>query len=937
MKSILALGALLLAPTLVAQDEAPADLIIRAGRAYVGDGRVLEDVRIRISDGKITSIGQDTGALPGGVAVRDLRRMSVIPGLVAAHTELTAVDLEANIKPDSVAGDQFDLYRKYDKLVRSGLTTVYLSPGRARLVAGQGSVVKLAGTDPLNRMLAAQSALRVAIQPSSRRNVPSIFEPVESPTDDDPLRPARRQRGSTRASQLAALRAAFTEAKDTELARGGIGSDLVRYSLDPLRQVMSGELSVRLATGTAADAWSALDWANSVGAKAILERPADVIPLKDQLNNVPVVLSMPLQPHRTNPGDWQDDADLRRVARPEAAGELARAGVRVAIVPPSDQDLDKLRMLAGLAGRFGLPARSTLASITLDAAKILGVEDRVGSIEVGKDADLVVLTGAPFDARSQVEAVMIEGTEVYSREETAPMFAIRAARVLTGDGNEYRNGVVVVKGNKIIDVGDIPVPGGIEVIDAGDAVLAPGFIAAATKLGLHSDGTARFPAPTATDVVAALDAADPAFRDALEAGVTTLFVTPDDAGLVGPRVAAVKTAGDAEHFVVQDVTGIRMALSAGGDAGKKQLLAAIKKARDYVDPPKKAPKKPTAKPGDASKKPETKTPDAKKDGEKKDDKEAAKPFVDVITGLWKGTVEGGPIPQPVPFELRAKLTDKTKVTATMQAQAPIPLPPIEFTGTFVDDELELSGEVPQLGRLDVKGTHSGGKISGTITSSQGGIDFSMSRADGPVADAKPKKKKVEKDKKNEALEPFRPVFKGDAALVVRVANSAAAQAAIEAIAVESKLKLVLAGNARAVVQDATRVPDGADVGFLLGANEVAWEEKGKMHNVAEDLTALGYTVILVSRAQSGTRYLPVHAAWAVATGFSTRHALAAISSSPAACFGLDGRVGRIAVGSDADLVLLSGDPFDLTTRVQAVWVDGKLRVDNLEFEAEKKR
>ncbi|MCA8972551.1 MAG: amidohydrolase family protein, partial [Planctomycetes bacterium] len=434
---------------LAAQDAKPADLLLRVGRVHVGDGRVLENVRIRIHEGKFQSIEPDTGALPEGVEVRDLRRMSLMPGLVAAHTDLVAVDLEPNLSPGSVAADQFDLYRKYDALVRSGLTTVYLSPGRQRLVSGQGSVVKLAGNDPMNRVLRPQSAMRVAVDSSARNGIPAVFEPTESPTDDDPLVPARQQWGSTRASQLQALDNAFAEARIEGKERGGVGSDLVRYPLDPLRQVLRNELPIRLATGSAADAWAALTWAKSIGAKTVLEKPDDVVPLRDDLarSDVPVIVAMPLRPGAPNAGDYVSDPDARRVSRPEAAGELARAGVKVAIVPPSDQDLDKLRMLAGLAGRYGLPARSALASVTLEAAKMLGVDARVGSIEPGKDADFVVLTGAPFDARTQVEAVYVDGNRLFTREDRAPVFAIRAERVLAGDGQEYRNGVVVVKGN----------------------------------------------------------------------------------------------------------------------------------------------------------------------------------------------------------------------------------------------------------------------------------------------------------------------------------------------------------------------------------------------------------------------------------------------------------------------------------------------------------
>ena len=326
--------------------------------------------------------------------------------------------------------------------------------------------------------------MRVHISPSARRNLPPLFEPPESPTDDNPLLPGRRQRGTTRASQLAVLDTAFTEAKDASLQRGGKGPATMRYSLDPLRQVLAKKLPVRLATYSAADALHAITQLQDLGVSVVLERPVQVGPLASMLaeKQIPCVLAMPLRPANLNPGDFKKNDETPR-ARPEAAGVLARAGVRVAIVPASDGDLSKLRMLAGLACRFRMPKRNALGAITLEAAKILGVDARVGSIAEGKDGDLVALSGDPFDARSQVDIVLSDGQIVHERKDSEAVFVLRASRVLLGDGREHAPGTVVVRGGKIADVGtNVPVPPGAEIIDFGKSVLAPGFVAAATRL-----------------------------------------------------------------------------------------------------------------------------------------------------------------------------------------------------------------------------------------------------------------------------------------------------------------------------------------------------------------------------------------------------------------------------------------------------------------------
>ncbi|MFQ5504513.1 MAG: amidohydrolase family protein, partial [Planctomycetota bacterium] len=645
------------------------DLVIRAGRVHVGDGRVLENMRIRIRNGKVVGLLEDEGRLAPGAEVLDYRRQTVIPGLVAAHTDLCAIDNQRNLTPDIVAADNFDYYRKYDKLVATGLTTVYLSPGLSRLMPGRGSVVKLAGERVEDRLLLASSALCVHLSARSRQRIPMIFDPTPMPTSDDPLLPAERQRGSARYSQMAVLEAALDQAR----ADGD-------SALASLREVLSGSLPVRLAAERGADVLHGLDLFSKLGARVVLEKPEEALPLELRLARqaIPVVVKMPLRPSTVTLGDHPLESDPT-AATPDLAGELSQAGIPVCIVPATDKDLGKLRMIAGLAARYGMADAKALDAVTIEAARVLGVADRVGSIEAGKDADLLVLTGKPFDSRSQVDAVFIDGIRVHERKDKSPVYAIRAGRVLLGDGTQQHDSTVVVRGGKIHDVGPyVPVPPGAKVYSYPDAVLTPGFIAAATKLGLHADSGSTVRAGPEVDVAAALEAGDPAFRPALEAGITSLFVTPDDGSSVSGRVAAVKTDGSEKRFVTRAVTGLRYVLTKGGKSGKAKILAAIKKARDYIEPKKPEPKK-----------------DEKKDGKKKPEKpqkkEPKKP-VDPISGKWQTQVVIQGMPARVVAEMKLAGTELS-CTLTVSV-GPMNLPPIELTGTFKENKLELEGTGP---------------------------------------------------------------------------------------------------------------------------------------------------------------------------------------------------------------------------------------------------
>jgi imidazolonepropionase-like amidohydrolase len=105
---------------------------------------------------------------------------------------------------------------------------------------------------------------------------------------------------------------------------------------------------------------------------------------------------------------------------PKNPGLMAKAGVKVAIQTDELSAVKYLPINAALAVREGMPEEEALKAITIHPAEIIGVADRVGSLEVGKDADIVVFSGHPFDYRTTVELVVVDGQLAYQREETPP-------------------------------------------------------------------------------------------------------------------------------------------------------------------------------------------------------------------------------------------------------------------------------------------------------------------------------------------------------------------------------------------------------------------------------------------------------------------------------------------------------------------------------------
>src|SRR5690606_22706353 len=197
---------------------------------HSADGAPIDDCWLIVRDGKVAAIQREVSP-PADLPVLDASDKVVMPGLVAADSELSGHgDDRYNVTPDFVALDGFDFLRSHDSALSGGVTTVYLAPGRNRLIPGQGSVVKLAGDDLVERVLAESACLRVTLGTPSTQ-APPIFEPTAFPTADDPLVPARRQLPSARISQLATLREIFRAAAAAE-AGEVFGNGMVEHRYD---------------------------------------------------------------------------------------------------------------------------------------------------------------------------------------------------------------------------------------------------------------------------------------------------------------------------------------------------------------------------------------------------------------------------------------------------------------------------------------------------------------------------------------------------------------------------------------------------------------------------------------------------------------------------------------------------------------------------------
>jgi len=379
----------------VRADGPVADLAVVAGTLVRGDGSSTGPATLLVTGGEIVGLlqGRHAGA---GAALLDASGSVVMPGLVDLRTRAGLPDnpteeseeVFPSLSPLDLA-DPTDM--DWLRALMGGVTTAALSPGDRAVVGGTVAVVKTDRSLPqAARVLRRSAALKAALggEPAwgnraVRHGPPSSFY---------------YRRPNDRMGLMAELRAAFRagEGEIGEALEGGL----------PVWFTARAELDLRAALRLAGEFDLQLVALEAVEGYKVAGRLAQA--------GVPVVLG-PFYNWPREAFEWREGRDLRW----NNAGLLHEAGVTVAL-STGGGDPGALRDAAVMAHRFGLPREAALAAVTGTAARLLGVGDRVGDLAPGWDADLVVLSGDPLEAATRVEAVVVEGRVVWTREDWAP-------------------------------------------------------------------------------------------------------------------------------------------------------------------------------------------------------------------------------------------------------------------------------------------------------------------------------------------------------------------------------------------------------------------------------------------------------------------------------------------------------------------------------------
>ncbi|QZH73771.1 MAG: amidohydrolase family protein [Erythrobacter sp.] len=389
------LAAALLSSTALAQDVA-----VRGEQVWtMGPQGVIADGVVVIADGRIVAVGPAASTpIPAGIEV--LSAPVVTPGLIDAHSTVgltgylnqpddqDQLDESAPMQPQLRA---IDAYNPHDRLVQwvreLGVTTLHTGHGPGALVSGQTMVVKTRGN---------------TVEAALVEDGTMIATNLGAWALDQDSSPG------TRAKQMAMLRQALLDAQgagdaddDDEEAGEAGARDLVR---EAFQSVIRGETPLMITANRMQDMQSALRLADEFGITVVLDGAADAHLMLDELREAGVSVIL-------HPTMARNDGELENAAFTTAA-MLAEAGVPFALQSGYEAYVPKTRVVlweAGFAAGNGLAPQDALASITIDAARIIGMGERIGSLEVGKDGDVAMFDGDPFEYTSHVTGVVIEG------------------------------------------------------------------------------------------------------------------------------------------------------------------------------------------------------------------------------------------------------------------------------------------------------------------------------------------------------------------------------------------------------------------------------------------------------------------------------------------------------------------------------------------------
>jgi imidazolonepropionase-like amidohydrolase len=394
-------------------------IALKGGKVLTVTHGTIENGAVVMQGGKIIAVGPAGSVnIPANAQVIDSTGMTIYPGLIDSETHLglteisgeemtnDLVELSDEIMPHMHVYDAFHAESALIPVARlNGITNAIVAPDNDDTLPGQHSFIQLAGASATQMLLVRDIAMPLNFTGAQRRNKGSFD---------------KRKFPSTRMGLIAQLRQSFQDAldyqaklTDYERKKADAARDKKPEPLAPKRDLkleallpyLQGKKTVVVAAETASDLETVVSLANDFKLKFVLNHISHSQPVLDYVASlkVPVIVG----PIYEAPKEYE-----RYDAVYSLPAQLYKRGVKIAFASYSAHNVRNLPDQAGFATAFGLPYDEALKAITINAAEIWGVADKLGSLDVGKTANVVVANGDPLDVKTDVKQVYIDGRAI---------------------------------------------------------------------------------------------------------------------------------------------------------------------------------------------------------------------------------------------------------------------------------------------------------------------------------------------------------------------------------------------------------------------------------------------------------------------------------------------------------------------------------------------
>lgn len=412
-------------------------LAIRGGKIITMSGEPIENGTIVFRDGKIVAVGTDI-KIPVEAKVIDATGKVVMPGFVESHSSsgMSQANETNPIVPYVSVIDSIDPMNNYFRQARrNGVTAVRITPGNSTMIGGQAVVVKTGGEFLDDMVLKPNGGIKISMRPVSGSRMghlaklrKALGDSKKKMLDKKKDKTKNKTKDKTKDDDKDSKKDSAKEEKSKDAAEGKKTPSPIESDLDKaMFALLSGEYSAIIYCEKAMDVAQALRLIKEYDLKASLVLGRECYKAADQVakSGLPVVLDPTLV-------YWEEDPRTKEETKIVLTEIFRKQKVpfvfQVDRARSATQGRNFLWYQAATAVKYGMPKQEALEALTILPAKFLGVDKFVGSIEKGKDADVVIMSGDPLRLGTWVETTIVDGKVVYQRDKDKQL-----QRLLTGE------------------------------------------------------------------------------------------------------------------------------------------------------------------------------------------------------------------------------------------------------------------------------------------------------------------------------------------------------------------------------------------------------------------------------------------------------------------------------------------------------------------------